>query len=418
MFVTRFHASRHSVQRRHLRFALLALDWLSAALISWVVLRPTDGLADQRLGLWLVSAVLSWWLSRKNVPGVLTHSYAQMVLAPLYACLIFGVLLLVTNTPFSAGQLLPLAVLWAVALLLIRLFLRRFLPPLTVGVIPGTDVGGLDHPRVEFLELTTPEDTSFTTVEALVIDLSRPAPTPWVDFYLHAHAGGLPVWDVSTLSEELNGQVTLEYLQNAHMNREHFVAPYASLKRLLDIVAVLLFSAPLLVVMGVVALVVFFDSGRPVLFWQTRVGQDGRPFQIAKFRTMRRDSERGGAAFAQAGDMRITRVGHVLRKFRLDELPQFWNVLRGDMSIIGPRPEQLAFVEQFNSRLHLYSVRHWVKPGITGWAQVTHGYASGEDETLMKLRHDIYYIKHFSPGLDAQIVFKTLWTMATGFGAR
>src|SRR5690606_8449600 len=144
----------------------------------------------------------------------------------------------------------------------------------------------------------------------------------------------------------------------------------------------------------------------------------GRPFRMVKFRTMRLDAEAGGAAFAANGDARITKTGRFLRKFRLDELPQFWNVLRGQMSIIGPRPEQVAFARDFEGEIPLYGLRHSVPPGITGWAQVTQGYAASADETLEKLRYDIYYIKHLSLVTDVKVLLRTAATVLTGFGAR
>ncbi|MCT7655675.1 sugar transferase [Oceanimonas sp. NS1] len=131
-----------------------------------------------------------------------------------------------------------------------------------------------------------------------------------------------------------------------------------------------------------------------------------------------KDSEAGGAQLAQSNDMRVTRVGKFIRKTRLDEFPQFFNVLKGDMSLIGPRPEQRAFVEQFDQEIPFYIYRHVVKPGITGWAQVVHGYASDADDTRIKLQHDFYYIKNFSFWLDILIVYKTIRTICTGFGAK
>ena len=133
---------------------------------------------------------------------------------------------------------------------------------------------------------------------------------------------------------------------------------------------------------------------------------------------MCKDSEKNGAQFASAGDMRVTRIGKFIRKTRIDELPQFFNVLKGDMSLIGPRPEQKVFVDKFEEQIPFYSYRHIVKPGISGWAQVVHGYAAGIDDTQVKIEHDFYYIKHFSLWLDILIMFKTLKTMITGFGAR
>jgi lipopolysaccharide/colanic/teichoic acid biosynthesis glycosyltransferase len=139
---------------------------------------------------------------------------------------------------------------------------------------------------------------------------------------------------------------------------------------------------------------------------------------MVKFRTMIPVTEVTPAMFASSGDPRITRVGAWLRRFRLDELPQFWNVLRGDMSVVGPRPEQREFVTQFSTTIPLYDIRLQVRPGITGWAQVTHGYADSEGQTREKLRRDLYYIKHLSPATDVRILLKTTATILTGFGSR
>jgi lipopolysaccharide/colanic/teichoic acid biosynthesis glycosyltransferase len=156
----------------------------------------------------------------------------------------------------------------------------------------------------------------------------------------------------------------------------------------------------------------------PVLFWQTRVGRGGRPFRLAKFRSMRPDAEANGVRFATVDDERTTRMGRFIRKRRLDELPQFWNILRGEMSLIGPRPEQVPFVDRFARELPFYGYRHLVEPGITGWAQVSQGYADGCDQTRIKLEYDLYYIHHYSLWLDLLIAARTVRVLLTGFGAR
>jgi lipopolysaccharide/colanic/teichoic acid biosynthesis glycosyltransferase len=147
------------------------------------------------------------------------------------------------------------------------------------------------------------------------------------------------------------------------------------------------------------------------------VGLDGRSFTLYKFRTMRSDWGTG-PRFADAGDDRLTRVGKVLRRFRVDELPQLWNVLRGDLSLVGPRPEQRPFVEQFSQTIPFYGHRHLVRPGITGWSQVNFGYADSEADTVEKLSFDLYYVKHLSPWLDLEVLGRSVWTVLSGFGAR
>ncbi|GHF42611.1 lipopolysaccharide/colanic/teichoic acid biosynthesis glycosyltransferase [Deinococcus metalli] len=419
MYVNHFHANPFGLLRDQLRFALGLTDAAGALVSSVVVgavLQPADFTINT--GLWCMSAGLAWTLTKAPAHIIPLEPYSRALRVPVLAAAVFTLLHVITGTPITLGFTCGLAALWSVCMMLARVFYRRQSPPLLVGVLPGAEASVVEHDLIRYVPLDRATDTSLNTIDALLLEPSRLPDRGWMEVMMHAQASGMHVWMPATLLEELRGRVSLEYLNSGQMTRRQFVAPYAPLKRILDVAAVALLSPLLLPIMAAVALVVLLDAGRPVLFWQTRVGQNGAPFRIAKFRTMRPDSERHGQVFATAGDARITRVGRFLRKFRLDELPQFWNVLRGEMSIIGPRPEQQAFVEQFNEKLHLYPVRHWVKPGITGWAQVTQGYAADADETYLKLRYDVYYIKHFSFWLDARIVARTLWTMATGFGAR
>ena len=193
---------------------------------------------------------------------------------------------------------------------------------------------------------------------------------------------------------------------------------YDRAKRLLDVTTVIAF-APLWLPLAVcVALAVRLDSKGPSLYSQSRVGRDGQVFTLWKFRSMVHGLQAPGVHFAQADDPRITRVGRVLRRSRLDELPQLFNVLMGHMSLIGPRPEQTAFVRDFATTIPSYPYRHLVRPGLTGWAQVQQGYADSADTTRIKLSYDLYYVAHYSLALDLLIAAKTVKTVCTGFGAR
>ncbi|GBF06713.1 putative UDP-glucose lipid carrier transferase [Deinococcus aerius] len=418
MIVNRFHPSQHSHLRLKLLTALTALDLGAAALLSLLLGGLMPGATWAVAALWLLATWTAWVVTRENRHALALDPYARAVTTPLLAAVLALGLAGLSHLALPPGEFLLLPLVWGMTMILARLALRRMTPPVLIGTSANASHSLPHHSRVHYVRLDAPREVTLREVDALLLDPSAPSCPEWLELVLHAQASGTPVWTPATLGEELHGRVALEHLHTGRMDQTNFDDTYAVLKRLFDIVAVLAALPVLLPLLLVVALLVALDAGRPVLFWQWRVGQHGRPFRIAKFRTMKRDSEKHGAAFAQAGDLRVTRLGGYLRKFRLDELPQFWNVLRGDMSIIGPRPEQQAFVEQFERELHLYPVRHWVKPGITGWAQVTHGYASGADETLEKLRYDLYYIKNFSFWMDARIVAKTLWTICTGFGAR
>lgn len=203
---------------------------------------------------------------------------------------------------------------------------------------------------------------------------------------------------------------------NAFKNSESF--KYVGTKRAIDLIAIALALPLALFIAAIAAIAIKLESSGNVFFWQKRVGMDGEVFNMLKFRSMTSDSEQHGSQFAQSNDMRVTRVGKFIRKFRVDEIPQLWNVLRGEMSIIGPRPEQESFVNEFNKNIPNYSLRHMVKPGITGLAQTEQGYVADAEATITKLEYDLYYIKNMSLLTDAQITLKTIYTIMTGFGAR
>ncbi len=181
-----------------------------------------------------------------------------------------------------------------------------------------------------------------------------------------------------------------------------------AIKRLSDVIVASIGLAVTLVLWPLMALLIKLTSRGPVLYRQTRIGLLGQPFVICKFRTMDDDAERDGRpVWASRGDPRVTALGRILRKTHLDEIPQFWNILKGDMSFIGPRPERPAFVEQLARKVPCYNWRHVVRPGLTGWAQVTCSYGGSEDDAWEKLSYDLYYVKHCSWLLDVYIGLRT-----------
>jgi exopolysaccharide biosynthesis polyprenyl glycosylphosphotransferase len=167
------------------------------------------------------------------------------------------------------------------------------------------------------------------------------------------------------------------------------------------------------------ALAVKLESPGPILYRQERVGLNGKTFNVVKFRSMRTDAEKDGVPrWATAGDSRVTRVGRIIRKLRIDELPQLFSVLSGDMSLVGPRPERPYFVEQLVQDIPFYAVRHSVKPGVTGWAQVSYQYGASREDTIEKLQYDLYYVKNHSLFLDLVVLFETVGVVLTGKGAQ
>ncbi|MFH1077783.1 MAG: sugar transferase [Patescibacteria group bacterium] len=216
----------------------------------------------------------------------------------------------------------------------------------------------------------------------------------------------------TALEEALTGRVPLEYVSETwfleHL-RENEKTWYEAMKRIIDIVLAVPVGLVALVLYPFVALSIKLSSKGPVLYSQVRIGKMGKPFRIWKFRTMRQDAEaEGRPVWAMESDPRVTRVGSFLRKTRIDELPQIWNVLKGEMSLIGPRPERPEFVEALTREMPYYTLRHLTRPGLTGWAQVKFPYAGTLEDNLQKLQYDLYYIKHRSLFLDIAILLRTI----------
>lgn len=239
---------------------------------------------------------------------------------------------------------------------------------------------------------------------------------------LDAQEGGVDVARMPILYEEMIGRVPIHHLESDWIIRSFTDEVrangfYELAKRLLDIIGglagILLFA----LVFPFAGLATLVDSGLPIFYSQPRLGKGGREFKIYKFRTMRQDAEADGAArLAAENDPRVTRIGNFLRRARLDELPQFWNVLRGEMSLVGPRAERAELVAQFQKQIPFYRARLLVKPGLTGWAQVNYGYVATITETAVKLEYDLYYIKHRSLMMDLLIILRTIGTVLRMIG--
>lgn len=251
----------------------------------------------------------------------------------------------------------------------------------------------------------------------LVLTTSAEPPAGWTADLTQTMMAGKPVRHVAEYLEEEQGVVSIEHFTLDHLPLGGLTS-YQTRKRLMDIGLVILalpVALPLLLIGG---LGVWATMGRPVFFVQPRVGLGGRVFRMYKLRTMRAARPGDGELPTARGDVRVTRLGLWLRRFRIDELPQLWNVLKGDMSIIGPRPEQPGLTEAYCRDLPAFAYRSLVRPGITGWAQVRAGYASDLEETRVKLAYDLFYLKNFSYSLDLQIILRTAGTLLTGGGAR
>lgn len=259
-------------------------------------------------------------------------------------------------------------------------------------------------------------------VKAAILAVDRPTPR-LVRNVLEARLAGMEIIELPHLYERFGGRVPVHHVVDQwllssdgfHLLSRDYIQ---KIKRVLDcVVSGLLLGlfAPLMVVIG---LAIRLESPGPVFYRQNRVGRGGRVFSVFKFRSMRQDAEKQGAQWAREKDPRVTRVGRYIRALRFDELPQILNIFRGDMSLVGPRPERPEFIAQLEALIPYYSVRHCVRPGLTGWAQVNYPYGASMEDALRKLEYDLYYLKNMSVLLDLKIILRTVGVVLMSEGAR
>jgi sugar transferase (PEP-CTERM system associated) len=258
-------------------------------------------------------------------------------------------------------------------------------------------------------------------VDRIVVSLSDRRGRLPIQELLQAKLAGVRVEDAATTYERITGKILLDDLKPSWLIfSEGFCASRGTriAKRSIDLLLSLVSCVVAAPVMLLTAIAVRLDSPGPILYCQERVGENGRTFTLYKFRSMGIDAEQGTPVWAKDRDDRVTRVGRILRFTRLDELPQLWNVLMGDMSFVGPRPERPFFVQQLAAAIPFYMERHAVKPGVTGWAQVKYRYGASIEDAYEKLRYDLYYVKHLSLVFDLTIAIDTVKVILSGKGAK
>jgi lipopolysaccharide/colanic/teichoic acid biosynthesis glycosyltransferase len=292
---------------------------------------------------------------------------------------------------------------------------------LTIGVVPFGEVEHLFRiEEVRWVTLGDPEADEHGC-DAIVADLRSDIPDAWERFLADRALAGTLVMHVKQMEESLTGRVAIEHLSENNLGSLIPGIVYAKVKRVWDFAVSLVLLPILLPFLLLVALLIRLDSPGPVLFRQERMGYRGEKFRMFKFRSMREavvGHDARNAAMTQDDDARVTRLGRHLRRYRIDELPQIVNILKGEMSWIGPRPEAVPLSLWYEAELPFYRYRHIVRPGITGWAQVRQGHVADVSDVLWKLQYDFYYIKNFSFWLDLLIVARTVRTIVSGFGAR
>lgn len=421
-------AHRNGKLAKRYELAILIFCSLAPAIGLWAVLDRAlfTGAFEETIIAMLV-AIVGAWYSLRQLKG---HANARDVsyVLPVNFVAFTGVVtvLALTRIPYSTTLLATGAVCAIVCSFALALYGRRLVQPHVIvggGRAAEIPIGGQYVPAPNAEKLENLIDSGWRDW-AIVADLHYPHSQHHERLFAKAALQGIPVYHYRSVAEGLSGQVEINHLSENDFGSLIPNAPYMGLKRVADVVGALALLPLLAPIFAVLAILIRLDSPGKAFFIQERVGYRGKTFRMIKFRTMRDrvvaadQNEQRNDAMTKGDDDRITGIGRILRKTRMDELPQIINIILGDMSLIGPRPEACALSEWYQAELPFYSYRHIVRPGITGWAQVTQGHVTDVSDVLSKLRYDFYYIKNISLWLDILIVLKTVRVIVTGSGAK
>ena len=379
---------------------------------------PIWHLSDQSIGFLLLIFLFSW-VFRYQRTFILLEYYTHIISVVL---LFLFVVAIVTVTLHRIPHILLVGASaifsWLVIVSLLRfIFLRLFDRPYKFLIHPDLLHKITSNSKIKLIAELSVLPKVLKNTHAIVVDREYHYLDDWKQLILHAGLCDVPVLTVKEYEELIEQRLSLAQL-NENWMYTGFTIPiwYRWLKNIIEFFFALILLPLLLIIYLLVSAVIFITMGRPIFYTQYRMGLNNKPFKVYKFRSMVKNADTSGET--QKEDLRVTRFGSFMRKFRIDELPQFFNILKGEMSLIGPRPEWIETAKIFQKEIPLYRLRHIVKPGITGWAQVTQGHTTGAAGNCEKLQYDLYYVKHYSLILDIKVVIKTIYTILTGFGAK
>ena len=367
----------------------------------------------------VLQAMLSYGRTELPLPKwlMLYGSLAALLVLPAWRMVFFGAV----SRAIGAQRILFLGSSQAVQDIVARVQERPHLGLTPIGYLESAPVEACGVPRLGAIS-----DLDAAVVsqkpDRIVVGMNERRGVLPLDQLLQLRFSGIHIEDAAVTFEHIFGRVSTRDIRPSQLIFSVEFGPQprsVALQRIYSWILGTIAVIVLLPVMGLVAILIKLTSAGPVLFRQPRVGLDGAVFTLFKFRSMFKDAEaQTGAIWATPDDPRITPLGKWLRRTRLDELPQLFNVIRGEMALVGPRPERPEFVTILQERIPYYMQRHCVKPGITGWAQINHKYSDSIEDSMIKLEYDLYYIKNLAVSLDAYIIFSTIKTMLLGRGAR
>mgnify|MGYP003956014989 CR=1 FL=1 len=364
-------------------------------------------------------AYLSSWLFLRFHLRILSFDWVNRVVITNMACfLIIGSVLSVARVPLLSRTIFLTEFILSSVTLLLFFFVRSHLFPIILAVDRDVSVGQLPRSHgVRYLKLEELDHLP-EGILGIVIDSTKKEITQHAMQFAEWAQKGLLIWEKRDLFQLIAGRMVLEEVTLSELEQIGPPRIYTEIRRICDLISAILLLPIFIVLFLMAGLAIKLETRGPILFRQNRVGLNGNLFTMLKFRSMYNARHQAKGAFAEKMDTRITKVGSFLRRFRLDEFPQLLNIIKGDMSLIGPRPEQPNIVAEYSLSIPYYGYRHIVRPGVTGWAQVSYGYAASEAESKRKLEYDFFYIKNMSVWLDLIIVFRTILTVLHGSGVR
>jgi exopolysaccharide biosynthesis polyprenyl glycosylphosphotransferase len=408
--------------------------WIGAMTFGWLIWMFVNDLYDlrtavqlkqtiQRIGLGtLISTIIYLIYYFVTAPSPLSEGSFSLRFAPALSIILISILLSIWRTVYAvflgvghASQRALIIGAGVTGTILAEAF-QRYPHYQAVGFIDDDrELHGKVYQDVKVLgdRHQLQIEVERHSVNEIVFAISNPIDDELLQILTDIHERGVAITPMPVLYEKLTGKIAVEHIGSQWYSALPFSKnPFETFnrigKRCLDLVCGLIIGVIFIVVLPFVAIAIKLNSPGSIFYKQERVGLHGKPFTVYKFRSMVQNAERNGKAqWAVKGDARITSVGNFIRKTRLDELPQVLNVLRGDMSMVGPRPERHQFIQELQKQIPFYRTRLAAKPGLTGWAQINYGYGSTTQDALIKLQYDLYYLKHWSPWLDLKILLRT-----------
>tara|TARA_R110000868_G_C10967778_1_gene769290 strand:+ start:9388 stop:10638 length:1251 start_codon:yes stop_codon:yes gene_type:complete len=402
-------------------FLDIALTVICASVVYLIL---HHDIAKESLQLWVISMILFWQVTREP-EKIFIQGYRHIIRLLFFAVSATVIYLFIFRISYSLRALVSVSFLWMIFASLGRFLLIKYLPNRIIAGDKDIIDKLMDDEKIKnnklfsVLTLTDLSKLDFKDFDYVIFDPQHDYDEKWRNFFVHAKVAGIPVYAIYEIEEVIQGKVSVELLkQNWIANNFVLNKLYLNIKRFLDILFCLITAVITIPVMLIIALIIRVNMGKKVVFSQQRIGFGGDLFWIYKFRTMVLDYNDSEKKETQGeDDPRITKLGKFLRKTRLDELPQLYNILKGNMSLIGPRPEWEATANKFAEEIPLYYLRNMLRPGVTGWAQVNQGHTTGVKGNYEKLRYDIYYIKNCSIWIDLKILLRTIYIVISGHGA-